>query len=152
MWRSDDGCSGPRSQRRPWSPRDEPRVVVFNGALMLVGGQGGGDVWRSTDGESWTELSPRAEWGDRHDFGASVFGGELWVYGGRRSTPSDAMNDVWHSADGISWAPQTDSAPWSDRSGAHSIVFADRLWLFSGKHTGARDNWGGDIWTMRREQ
>ena len=31
---------------------------------------------------------------------------------------------------------------------SRTIVYKERLWIFSGKHTGAKDSWGGDIWTM----
>jgi len=46
---------------------------------------------------------------------------------------------------GITWTEQTAAAPWGPRT-PRSVVFHDALWIFSGKHTGARDNWGGDVW------
>ena len=28
------------------------------------------------------------------------------------------------------------------------LDFQDKIWIYSGKHTGASDNWGGDVWQM----
>jgi hypothetical protein len=151
IWSSDDGLQWTlASASAPWAARDYPRVLVFHDHLFLVGGQGHADVWTSEDGVQWSELVSSADWGTRWDYGVAVFDDRLWVYGGREQDPKQAKNDVWFSADGQTWAVQTPSAPWSDRSGVHSTVFQDKLWLFSGKHTGADDNWGGDIWTMRK--
>jgi hypothetical protein len=158
VWRSDDGLAWTQvTAAAPWPASDHPRVRVFQDALYLVGGQGHAQVWRSSDGESWTRLTERAPWADRYDQGVQVFDGRLWVYGGepaprqvrRAGTVVQAFNDIWYSEDGVSWHRQADHGPWTPRSGGHSVVFRDRLWVFSGKHTGAADNWGGDLWTMR---
>jgi hypothetical protein len=158
VWVSDDGAQWRQvTAAAPWPAMDYPRVVVFRDALYLLGGQGHAAVWRSPDGEQWTELAARAAWGDRYDHGAAVFDDRLWIYGGEPAprsarhpgVPIPAYNDVWYSADGISWTRQTERAPWSPRTGMTSVVFAEQLWIFSGKHTGACDNWGGDIWTMQ---
>ena len=159
VWSSGDGLSWQQvSAAAPWPPMDSPRVFVFQDALHLVGGQGHAEVWRSTDGAEWSRLgSGPAAWGARYDQGAALFDGKLWVYGGepapraarRSGTAVPAFNDVWYSADAVTWQRQTEHAPWTPRSGGTSAIFADKLWLYSGKHTGAADNWGGDVWTMR---
>jgi hypothetical protein len=158
VWRSDDGVSWTEvTTAAPWPATDHPRAVVFGDALYLLGGQGHAEVWRSPDGVAWTQLTPAAAWGDRFDHGAQLFDGRLWVYGGepapravrRRDVPIPALNDVWYSQDGVTWLRQVEHGPWSPRTTMTSVVFKDRLWLFSGKHTGATDNWGGDIWTMK---
>jgi hypothetical protein len=151
VWRSANGLSFARvTDAAPWSPRELPRVVLFKGQLYLIGGQGHSDVWTSPDGIAWTELTAEAPWGKRWDFGALVFDDKLWVFGGREEVSTNAHHDVWSSSDGQTWQRQGERAPWTPRSGMHSVVYLDRLWIFSGKHTGADDNWGGDIWTMRR--
>jgi hypothetical protein len=77
----------------------------------------------------------------------AVLGGAIWVYGGFIGESTNCLNDVWFSKDGATWTQQTEHAPWAPRL-PRSIVFRDKLWIFSGKHTGGKDNWGGDIWTM----
>ena len=66
VWVSDDGVGWTQvSGAAPWTARDLPGVVVFNGDLYLVGGQGQADVWKSTDGSDWTELTVEAGWKPR---------------------------------------------------------------------------------------
>ena len=69
------------------------------------------------------------------------------MYSGWHEKPTDPLNDVWYSADGRTWTQQAEHAPWTPPS-PRTIAYKDRLWIFSGKHTGAKDSWGGDIWTM----
>jgi hypothetical protein len=152
VWSSDDGVHWTqRLGAAPWSPREEASVVELNGELYMLGAQGQADVWRSHDGVAWTQLSAEADWKPRYGYGTAVFGGRLWVFGGWQGAPTNAFNDIWYSTDGTTWARQTDHAPWAPRS-PRTIVYRGRLWIFSGKHSGARDNWGGDIWTMRRDR
>jgi hypothetical protein len=158
VWSSEDGVAWTQvTAAAPWPVMDSPRVLVFQDALFLLGGQGHAGVWRSPDGVSWTSLSPAPAWGARYDQGMTLFAGRLWVFGGepaprqvrRPGVAVQALNDIWYSADGVTWLPQAEHGPWSPRSGGTSVVFQDKLWLFSGKHTGSPDNWGGDIWTMQ---
>jgi hypothetical protein len=148
VWVSDDGISWTRVTRTaPWSPRDKAGAVVFDDELYLLGGQGTADVWRSSNGRDWTQLLASAAWGPRHDFARIAYDGRLWLFGGWEDRSTNALNDVWYSRDGMSWSRQTDHAPWAPRSPI-SVAFHDRIWIYSGKHTGADDNWGGDLWQM----
>ena len=78
---------------------------------------------------TWTQLSSDPGYRPRNDFS------------------THGPNDIWYSADGVRWTRQTEHAPWGPRS-PKTVVFKDRLWIYSGKHTGAPDNWGGDLWQM----
>jgi N-acetylneuraminic acid mutarotase len=148
VWVSDDGISWtPVTQTAPWSARDNPGVVVFNDELYLLGGQNAADVWRSPNGRDWSRVAAEANWGPRHDAARVVLGGKLWVFGGWIDRSTNAVNDVWYSSDGLSWQRQTEHAPWAPR-GPVTVVFQDKIWIYSGKHTGADDNWGGDLWQM----
>jgi hypothetical protein len=148
VWMSEDGIGWtPVTLDAPWAPRDKSGVVVFNGELYLLGGQGTADVWRSPDGRDWTRLSAEADWKPRHDFARVVYDGRMWVFGGWKDRSTNAVNDVWYSRDGSSWSRQTDHAPWAPRSPI-TVVFHDKIWIYSGKHTGGDDNWGGDLWQM----
>ncbi len=148
VWVSDDGLAWAQvTEAAPWAPRDYAGVVVFQDALYLVGGQGRADVWRSLDGKDWTQVSAEADWKPRHSPGRAVFDGKLWVFGGAVGSSLNAVNDVWYSNDGATWNRQAEHANWAPRSPV-SIVFNEKIWIFSGKHTGAPDNWGGDLWQM----
>jgi Kelch motif protein len=148
VWVSQDGLTWTEvTSDAPWSPRENPGVVVFADELYLVGGQGRADVWRSSNGRDWTQLVAEAGWKPRFGYARAVFDGKLWVFGGWVGHPTNALNDVWFSSDGVTWDRQAEHAPWGPRSPL-AIVFRDRIWIYSGKHTGASDNWGGDLWQM----
>jgi N-acetylneuraminic acid mutarotase len=147
VWVSDDGLAWTSvAANAPWPPRASP-VVVFDDALFLLGGQGTGDVWRSTNGRDWTALTTDPAWPPRQGFGTAVFDGKLWVFGGTSGPSTNALNDVWYSRDGVTWQRQSEHAPWAPRAPI-ATVFAGKIWIYSGKHTGAPDNWGGDLWQM----
>jgi N-acetylneuraminic acid mutarotase len=148
VWVSDDGLAWTEvTGAASWSARENPGVVIFGDELYLLGGQDHADVWRSPNGRDWTELTAEAGWKRRSGYAHAVFDGRLWVFGGWVDRPTNALNDVWYSSDGVSWNRQATHAPWGPRSPI-AIVFQDRIWIYSGKHTGARDNWGGDLWQM----
>ena len=148
VWVSDDGLAWQQvTAAAPWPARDNAGVFVLRDELYLVGGQGTADVWRSKDGREWTQVTAAAPWTARHGAAHAVFDGKLWVFGGWTGQSTNALNDVWYSADGVTWARQGDHAPWAPRSPV-SIVYDDKIWIYSGKHTGADDNWGGDLWQM----
>ncbi len=149
VWVSDDGMAWTEvTSNAPWSPRAYPGVVELDGALYMIGGEGLADVWQTSDGEQWAEVNPAAEWEPRSGFGRIAFDGNLWVFGGWvGEDTTNALNDVWYSSDGVTWEQQAEHAAWAPRSPV-SVVFDDKLWIFSGKHTGADDNWGGDLWQM----
>ena len=152
VWSSDDGLHWTqRTAAAAWSPREGARVVVLKDALYLVGGEGQADVWRSEDGVNWTQVSAEAEWKPRYAYGVAAFGDKLWVYAGYKGRSTNAMNDIWYSTDGKTWVRQAEHAPWAPRL-PRTIVYKDKLWIFSGKHTGGKDSWGGDIWTMSLRQ
>jgi hypothetical protein len=148
VWVSDDGVAWTQvTESAGWSPRDYPGVIVFDDGLYIVGGQGRGDVWRSSNGTEWTRLVAEAPWGQRHGAGVAVLAGRLWFLGGFIGTSTNALNDVWSSGDGVTWTRQAEHAPWAPRLPV-TLVFRDKIWIYSGKHTGATDNWGGDLWQM----
>ncbi len=148
VWVSDDGLAWTQvTASAQWPARDYPGVLVFKDELYLVGGQGQADVWRSSDGQDWVRLATEADWKPRHGYARVVFDSKLWIFGGWSGESTNALNDVWYSDDGITWNRQAEHAEWAPRAPI-SIVFDDKIWIYSGKHTGADDNWGGDLWQM----
>jgi N-acetylneuraminic acid mutarotase len=148
VWVTDDGLTWTQvTAAAPWPARDQAAVVVLGDALYLIGGQGLADVWKTLDGIRWTQVASEAPWQSRHGAARLAFDGRLWVFGGWTGETTNALNDVWFSADGATWERQAEHAPWAERAPI-SVVFDDRIWIYSGKHTGADDNWGGDLWQM----
>ncbi|HUR10325.1 MAG TPA: hypothetical protein VM012_03100 [Flavitalea sp.] len=155
IWSSEDGIHWTQEMKSaPWTQRDNPKLLIFRDNLYMLGGQGQSDIWFTSDVKNWKLLNPSASWKNRYDNGAHVFDGKMWIFGGRDTSENHttaALNDVWFSENGIAWTQQTAHAPWTVRSGATSIVYQNKLWIYSGKHTGGPYNWGGDVWTMRKE-
>ena len=148
VWVSDDGISWTRvTEAAPWSPRDKAGVVVFKDELYLLGGQGTADVWRSSNGRDWIHWWPRPTGAlAMTSPGSPTTAGYGCSAAGGTGPPMPSMM-CGPPRDGTSWSRQTDHAPWAPRSPI-SVVFHDKIWIYSGKHTGADDNWGGDVWQM----
>ncbi len=101
------------------------------------------DVWRSTDGVDWEQMTDDAPWEGRAGLSAAVLGDDLYVFGGSQNDDSSIIgaggpariyyNDVWRSADGAEWELVTEAAPWEPRAGAAVVVKDDRLYLLGGE-------------------
>src|SRR6185295_14940752 len=111
-----------------WSPRAGHRVIEFQGALWLYGGDDGiandfstthslNDVWSSTDGLHWTQRAASSTWSPRERANMLVLGDRLYMLG------SDNHADVWSSSDGASFAPVSAEAPWKPRYAMGTAVF-----------------------------
>jgi hypothetical protein len=101
------------------------------------------DVWRSTDGVTWEQVTASAPWAGRAGLSAAVLGDEIVVLGGSQNDDSAIVgpngpqrkyfNDVWTSTDGVTWEQATDAAPWEVRAGAAVAVKDDALYLLGGE-------------------
>jgi IPT/TIG domain-containing protein len=112
---------------------------IYNGPQNNVGtGVGTSDVWRSTDGITWEEVTSTAPWGPRVVHMCASFQGSLFVMGGMTdvNNPATVLQDVWRSDDGgFTWT-NLGNAPWAGRgfvnSGQGLPVFNGKLWLMGG--------------------
>jgi hypothetical protein len=168
VWSSPDGTTWTQvTDSVPWSPRVLHYTVAFNGALYVIGGQQlyetlvplpdpyptepvyYNDVWRSTDGVNWEQVSSLP-----HDIGmicgSVVFNGQLWIIGGGQygdsglGAPSAAYNEVWSSADGVNWT-QHANAPWPARRYHNVVVYDGKLFVMAGVDA-ADDPPYNDVW------
>jgi hypothetical protein len=135
----------------PWSERVLQASGTYDGDLWMVGGQDAegdpaeytyhNDVWRSSDGVTWTEVVPDAPASDTRWAGCGVvdglveFRGELWLVGCARER-SDAVghsmsNEVWSTTDGAVWRRHAEP-PWVGKIWHNVVVWDDRLWAMFG--------------------
>ena len=99
-WSSADGInwtsqgSGP-----PFSDRRAYGAVVYNDKIWLFGGIRGdtttNEVWSTADGITWVR-ERSAPWYPRGGAYSVVFGGKLWIYGGKTGTHYKQADDVWY--------------------------------------------------------
>lgn len=145
VWSSPDGitwtqvlANGPSSSTH-FSGRAGSVCVVYNGAMYLTAGFDNvaprtNDVWTSTDGITWTQLTPAAAFAGREEPTVLVYNNALWLIGGR--TGAALMNDVWTSSDGITWNPVSNSTIFSPRYAHTSLVFnsgtGQEMWVIAG--------------------
>ena len=102
-------------------------VVTRGERLYMLGGEFGflceplpdcnqpylNDVWSSTDGVSWEEVTPAAGWAPRPGHQCGVLQGTFVCFGGF-GFPENPV-DVWVSADGAAWEELL-APPWDARS------------------------------------
>ena len=72
-----------------WAPRAYFQAVVKDDTMFVLGGQDFGmvsnffsDVWSSTDGVTWNELTGDAGWAGRAGLRAVTFRDEIYIFGG----------------------------------------------------------------------
>jgi hypothetical protein len=136
-----------------WSPRSSHASVVFDGKMWVLGGalydnldSVSNDIWNSTNGEVWTQVTDSAEWSPRFGHHVVVRDDTMWLTGGSVdwSSPGTVKNDVWFSTDGANWTCAVDSAPWPGRCDHRVVVFNGEFYLTAG--LGGWYDWFSDVW------
>jgi len=130
VYRSLDLVSWEKRPDAPWHGRHVFGLVQLNGATYVMGGDNLHklfDIWRTTDGESWTRLDSTT-FGIRSFYATAAHKGNLYVVGGADHS------DVWRSPDGINWTKVADSLSClNGENFAGSLAsFNGRLWMVCG--------------------
>ena len=97
----------------PWPTRAGLAFTVHDEKIIVAGGcyPGKGippnnrafynDVWSSSDGASWTQMTATAPWSARSGPRLVSFKDQLLLIAGERGfTPDVQLGDVWSSSDG----------------------------------------------------
>lgn len=156
VWKScDAGKTWQNLGSAPWKTRAGIAFAEFNGQMVVAGGCYGGsigksrkflnDVWASTDGQNWTQLTAEAPWEARSGARLVAFNDKLYLIAGEKGfTPDTQFGDIWETSNGKDWALVTATPAWSKRSG-HGVLVADgKLVVIAGWHDNKCLH---DLWT-----
>ncbi|MCJ8346094.1 hypothetical protein MJH12_11180, partial [bacterium] len=149
MWSSsDDGITWVHEGFAAWDARSQHQIIEFGGELWLYGGVGFQDIWKSSNGITWTLVSATSSFGVReyhqvvkHDDGTGS-GERLYLLGGYSG---GYAKDVWRSSNGSTWALIQGNSPWDVRNRHRVVSYNDgdnpRLILSGGRnHLGMLGN------------
>lgn len=156
VWSSADGTNwtGDTTTLKPrWSPRERINAVVFDGKLWVIGGNGYpafgtslgvpyNDVWSSSDGSNWTEVTTSPGFTARTLPSVFVYKGKIWVTGGMDNNKK-YLNDVWNSSDGVTWTKVNVTGPFTARSGHKTVEYHNELFMIGGENA---DGVLSDMW------
>jgi hypothetical protein len=142
VWYSTNGANWTETTAAaPWTARLGAAGTVCNGKMWIMGGTtvptGGGalfnDVWSSSDGANWTQVTAHAPWSARAYHQVLSFNNKLWLLGGG-NYQSDywSSNEVWSSTDGAAWTKVTSNIPWGPRIWFSAEVYDGRMWVLGG--------------------
>ena len=151
IWSFDGSSWTKETDSAAFSPRRDHKLIAFNDKLWLIGGfnnlNGGGvlaDIWSSSDGTSWTQVTTEAPFGPLYEHSLAVFNNRLWLTGGRASAGlTPYSNEVWSSADGSNWTREDSPSEFTGRSNVQALSFSNKLWFFGGE----TDTINNDIWS-----
>ena len=134
-----------------WAPRAYHQAIVFNDKIYVFGGgnylpeyKGYNDVWCSSDGENWEQVTSSAPWHDRLWFSSVVYRGRLWLMGGWSNHPYKNWNDVWYTSDGKEWQQLKSDVVWEGRHEHSAFVFNDKIWVTGGLVPPLQN----DVWSL----
>lgn len=101
------------------------------------------DVWRTSNGTDWENMTNDATWSKRAGLSAVVLRGWIYVMGGSVNDDSAIIgpggpqrmyfNDVYKSKDGKHWIRVTEHAPWAPRAGAVVVTRGRYMYLLGGE-------------------
>jgi hypothetical protein len=151
VWSSSDGKEWKQEiATAPWPARAYHQAVVHDGKIWVFGGGNYvpqyvalNDVWCSSDGVNWEQVTEHAPWNPRLWFSAEIYRGHMWVIGGW-TKPYTNWGDVWYSKNGKDWTQYKCKVSWKERHEHSVYVFQDKLWV-AGGHANPLNN---EVWYL----
>lgn len=139
-WYSEDGKAWTKAELPAYGLRTGyQQYVQFNDAIFALGTMEGNYLnlkvgsriaKTSPDFKKWDVIAETSQLPARVFYGATVFAGKIWLFGGFDG--KSYFNDIWNSTDAIHWQRVSEKAPWSPRSNPTAIIFRDEIWLIAG--------------------
>lgn len=160
VWSSPDGRAWTRiTSDAPWKHSDLSMSLTFKNKMWFMGGwykgrlpghSASNQVWSSTDGRQWEQVTDRAAWTPRIASALVEFKGRMWLLGGTENyyfgDAKSLKNDVWSSADGKTWTQAIAKAGWSPRAYHQAAVLNDKIYIFGGGNYVPEYHATNDVW------
>ncbi len=148
IWYSSDGSNWVQAiSSAPFAPRDAYSAVVFNDKMWVFGGcysdnsfKKYNDVWSSSDGVTWTQVTSAAPWDARYGHASVVFNDKMWII----------AKDAWSSSDGVTWTQESSSTGSSTYKYHSCVVFDNKIYKICG-YDNKKDVWystDGKVWVQ----
>ena len=67
-------------------PDSDAQILIFQNQMWLLGKDG---VWTTSDGKTWRQTATGKPFSDRGAYGAVVYDGKMWIFGGIGSSKND---------------------------------------------------------------
>lgn len=156
VWNSSDGVSWSLvTPAAAFSPREDFGAVVFDDGsgpkMWVIGGWPGpnkNDVWNSSDGITWNQVTANSGIPPRWGFDLVVYNNALWAlggaYGGLPTTltcspnaPVSAYSDIWTSNNGVGWVQILATEPFTTTYYLQSVTNNNEIWTTGGYYLSA---------------
>ena len=141
--------------------RTDHSMVYFQNYLWIIGGKSNTgsplkDIYKSSNGISWTLVTDNAAFGARFGHSCTVYNNKIWLSGGIKideETGVSYLNDIWNSSDGLNWTLVADSREtynyeddpvFSKRAYHNMLTYKNKLWVMLGEDS---EGLVGDIWS-----
>lgn len=131
VWESDNGINWKSVTSNQFEARRGHTLTVFDNKMWLIGGITDTgtvlhDIWYSTDGSTWNNVTHSASLGDLHDHSTFVFNNKLYVI-----SHNATSNSVWSSTNGIDWVLEQANA-FPVRNYTKTVIFNDVIYVIGG--------------------
>jgi N-acetylneuraminic acid mutarotase len=129
------------------------KFVVFGGVVYTTGDALVTDVFTSSDGASWTNVTApvigQPSYSPRQSGESSVLGSNIYYIGGYDDvdiSQAETLSDVYSSSTASSWSKLNviGGSPWGARFGHGIVAFKDKLWILGGKDGVGTNN---EVWS-----
>jgi hypothetical protein len=152
------------TNQAPWATaRLDPSVLVYRNRLWFIGGMSNygapnqayhSDVWSSSDGQTWEQVTASSNWLPRGWISAIVHDGKMFLLGGANNGlwPEEAHNtsEIWFSDNGHEWFELRTEQIWGARHA--SLTVSDGrggTLLMAGFGWGDVSRIYNDVWELR---
>ncbi len=160
IWSSRNGIKWKQEPTAPYSARNKYAVAVLDNAVYVMGGAKNAsanqedafypdqlalnDVWKSSDGRIWKQLTSNASWDKRMWPSVVAHKGKLVLVGGFDNLKKSNFSDTWLSSDGKKWCLLNEKQ-YSGRHWPSLFSHIDHVFIVAG------NTWPvmNDVWKLK---